>query len=271
MHRFYISPENWNPDALTLSGSEAHHCRDVLRMTHGDKAVLFNGRGIEITAEIVDLDGGQVRLRKLHESSTPLLRCRITLGQAIPKRKNMELIVQKAVEVGASEIAPIISERTIVDLGAAEAEQKQAKWQAVAIEAAKQCGQNWLPHVHTPRKLKEFLESVEAGASPAQRAVSQPTRLPLQKNDSRYDLQLIGSLQPDALHLKKILADFSSEHRYLPSSVLMLIGPEGDFTPAELALALSHGCRPITLGPIILRVETAAIYCLSILSYELLV
>ena len=77
MHRFYISPENWNPDALTLSGSEAHHCRDVLRMTRGDKAVLFNGSGREITAEIVDLDGGQVRLRKLHESSTPLLRCRI--------------------------------------------------------------------------------------------------------------------------------------------------------------------------------------------------
>jgi 16S rRNA (uracil1498-N3)-methyltransferase len=271
MHRFYISPENWNPDALTLSGSEAHHCRDVLRMTRGDKAVLFNGGGREITAEIVDLDGGQVRLRKLHESSTPLLRCRITLGQAIAKRKNMELIVQKAVEVGASEIAPIISERTIVDLDAAEAAQKQAKWQAVAIEAAKQCGQNWLPHVHTPRKLKEFFESVEAGAPPAQPAASQSTRLPLQKNDSRYDLQLIGSLQPDALHLKKILADFSSEHRYLPSSVLMLIGPEGDFTPAELALARSHGCCPITLGPIILRVETAAIYCLSILSYELLV
>jgi 16S rRNA (uracil1498-N3)-methyltransferase len=270
-HRFYISPENWNPDALTLSGSEAHHCRDVLRMTRGDKAVLFNGRGREITAEIVDLHAGQVRLRKLHESQTPPLRCHITLGQAIPKGKNMELIVQKAVEIGASEIAPIISERTIVDLHGKEATQRKLKWQTVAIEAAKQCGQNWLPHVHLPRRLKEFLASVEAGVSPAQPAASQPTRLPLQKNVSRYDLQLIGSLQPDALHLKKILADFSNEHRYLPSSVLMLIGPEGDFTPAELALARSHGCRPITLGPIILRVETAAIYCLSILSYELLV
>jgi 16S rRNA (uracil1498-N3)-methyltransferase len=271
MHRFYISPENWNPDALVLSGSEAHHCRDVLRMKRGGKAVLFNGRGREITAEIVDLHGGQVRLRKLHENSTPPLGCRITLGQAIPKGKNMDLILQKAVEIGASEIAPIISERTIVDLDLAAAGQKQVKWQTVAIEAAKQCGQNWLPHVYPPRKLKEFFTSVEAAGSPAPPPASQPARLPLQKNDSRYDLQLIGSLQPDALHLKKILADFSSEHRHLPSSVLMLIGPEGDFTPAELALARSHGCRPITLGPIILRVETAAIYCLSILSYELLV
>src|SRR6266705_2521372 len=147
MHRFYILPENWNPDALTLTGSEAHHCRDVLRMQRGDKAVLFNGRGREITAEIVGLERGAVHLCKLHESNTPPLRCRITLGQAIPKGKNMELIVQKAVEIGASEIAPLISERTIVDLDKKEAEQKKAKWQQIAIEAAKQCGQNLLPQV----------------------------------------------------------------------------------------------------------------------------
>src|SRR5437870_11029455 len=214
MHRFYISPENWNPDALTLSGSEAHHCRDVLRMTRGDKAVIFNGRGREITAEIVDLHAGQVRFRKLHESSTPLLRCHITLGQAIPKGKNMELIVQKAVEIGAAEIAPLISERTIVDLDAREAEQKKAKWQQIAIEAAKQCGQNWLPTVHAPRKLKDFLS--HAGS---------------------FDLRLIGSLQPDAIHLKKILGDYVDPHRDRPQHVLMLVGPEGDFTPAELALA----------------------------------
>src|SRR5204862_5497815 len=85
------------------------------------------------------------------------------------------------------------------------------------------------------------------------------------------DLRLIGSLQPDAQHFKKILADYSSEHQHRPRSVLMLVGPEGDFTPAELALARRHGCHPITLGPIILRVETAAIYCLSVLSYELLI
>jgi 16S rRNA (uracil1498-N3)-methyltransferase len=87
----------------------------------------------------------------------------------------------------------------------------------------------------------------------------------------RFDLQLIGSLQSDAVHLKKILAEYSTEHGDRPKSVLMLVGPEGDFTPAELSLARTLGCRPITLGPIVLRVETASIYCLSILSYELLV
>ena len=247
MHRFYISPENWNPDSLSLSGAETHHARDVLRMKRGDRAVLFNGRGREITAEIVDLSGDEVHLRRLQETETPPLRCRITLGQAIPKGKNMDLIVQKAVEIGAAEIAPLISERTIVDLGPKEAEQKKAKWQQIAIEAAKQCGQNWLPQLHAPRKLKEFFS--HAGG---------------------FDLRLIGSLQPDAIHLKKILADYTDQHRDRPRDVLMLVGPEGDFTPAELALARTNGCLPITLGPIILRVETAAIYCLSVLSYELM-
>jgi 16S rRNA (uracil1498-N3)-methyltransferase len=270
MHRFFISPENWNPDAVTLGGSEAHHARDVLRMRVGEKVVLFNGRGHEITAEIVDLGVDEIGLRKLHEAETPPLRCRIVLGQAIPKGKNMDLIVQKAVEIGAAEIAPIISDRTIVQVDSESAAQKQSKWQQIAIEAAKQSGQNWLPYVHAPRKLSDFLSAVEAGVSPAESSPAQPMRLPLQKNIAPFDLQLIGSLQPDAQHFKKVLAGYSSEHQHRPRSVLMLVGPEGDFTPAELALARRHGCQPITLGPIILRVETAAIYCLSILSYELL-
>lgn len=248
MHRFYLSPNEWNPDAPILRKREAHHCRDVLRMERGDKIVLFNGRGREITAEILSIDGAEIQLRKLHEATTPPFRCRITLGQAIPKGKNMDLIVQKAVEIGASEIAPLLSDRTIVRLDEESAAQKQMKWQNVAIEAAKQSGQNWLPDVHEPRRLSEFF-----AASP------------------HFDLRLIGSLQSDALHLKKVLSEYAREHGRLPRNVLMLVGPEGDFTPAELALARSQGCQPITLGPIILRVETAAIYCLSILSYELLV
>ena len=195
MHRFYIAPENWNPDSLVLGGPEAHHARDVLRLQPGGCVVVFNGRGHEITAEI----------------------------------------------------APLISERTIVHLEAKEAAQKQAKWQQVAIEAAKQSGQNWLPAVQTPRKLSDFFA-----------------------NAGLQRLRLIGSLQSDAMHLKAVLADYEREHHARPASVLMCIGPEGDFTPAELNLARSNGCRPITLGPIILRVETAAIYCLSVLSYELL-
>jgi len=159
----------------------------------------------------------------------------------------MDLIVQKAVEIGAAEIFPLLSARTIVQLDPESAAQKQSKWQTVAVEAAKQCGQNWLPQVHAPRAPNDFFVARD------------------------FDLRLIGSLQPGAMHLKKILAEYEHGHGGArPASVLMVIGPEGDFTPAEIALARTHGCVPLTLGPIILRVETAAIYCLSILSYELL-
>jgi 16S rRNA (uracil1498-N3)-methyltransferase len=268
VQRFYIAPEHWNPDALILRESEVHHARDVLRLEPGDRVVVFNGRGHEVTAEITKITREEIQLRKLHEARVAPLRCQITLAQAIPKRKNMDLIVQKAVELGAAEIAPIISDRTIVHLEAREAGQKQAKWQQVAIEAAKQCGQNWLPTVQMPRKLSDFLLTVEESMSLAKNFGMRPTRPSLQQ--AGPELHLIGSLQSDAVHLKTVLAEYEREHQSRPTNVLMCIGPEGDFTPAELNLARSHGCCPITLGPIILRVETAAIYCLSVLSYELL-
>ncbi len=287
MHRFYLPPNDWQPGALALTGAEAHHARHVLRLEPGARAVVFDGRGREATTDISAVDSASVHLRVLNEALTAPLRCHIALAQAIPKGKNMDLIVQKAVEIGAAEIFPLLSARTVVQLDPESAAQKRAKWQTVAIEAAKQCGQNWLPQVHTARAPEEFFRDVEAGATPAgpartvapanpHRGVSaechleRPTRAPL-----HFELRLIGSLQPGARHLKEILRDYEHEQdeagrRFRPRRVLMAIGPEGDFTPAEISLARSHGCLPLTLGPIILRVETAAIYCLSILSYELL-
>jgi 16S rRNA (uracil1498-N3)-methyltransferase len=275
MHRFYIPPENWGRDELLLTGSEAHHAHHVLRMNQGDNLVLFNGQGRQIMAQITHSSGDEIRLRKLRETATLPSRCRITLVQAIPKGKNMDLIVQKAVELGAAEITPLISERTIVDLHGREIARKQRKWQQVAIEAAKQSGQNWLPHVHAPCRLKDFFSRPVAAVEDRRRASPATAdhregsedfgahRTPLQP------LRLIGSLQPDAQQLKKVLAGYVTEHSKPPADVLMMVGPEGDFSPEELSLARSHGCIPITLGPIVLRVETAAIYCLSILAYEL--
>lgn len=246
MHRFYISPENWNLDHLQLDAAEAHHCLNVLRMKSGEKAVVFNGQGVEATVEIGEADKNGVQLKRLHHAKTPELACSVTLGQAIPKGKNMDLIVQKATELGVSVIAPLLSERTVIQCDKEESLKKQHKWQEVVIEAAKQCGQNWLPKVQVPQSPKEFFAEGQ-----------------------RFDLMLIASLQADAVHLKTVLADFAGTAGKRPKNVLILIGPEGDFTPAEIALAKSSGARPITLGPIVLRTETAALYSLSVLAYEL--
>lgn len=277
IHRFYIAPTEWNTDAPILAGSEAHHCRNVLRMERGDKVVVFDGEGRELTGEIVaEISSSEVRLRKLHEATTPPVRCRITLAQAIPKGKNMDLIVQKAVELGASEIAPLISDRTVVRLNNRDAAQKQSKWQTVAVEAAKQCGQNWLPKVQRPRTLAQFFSDQPpipvAPRSSVKRVSAAPQSIAAETfSTTQFDLRLIASLQSDAVHLKEILDEPAREHDGSPTTVLILIGPEGDFTPAELEIARSNDCQPISLGPVILRVETAAIYCLSVLSYELLV
>ena len=247
MHRFYIPPDRWNLDSLALDESETHHAVDVLRIQPGERAVVFNGQGVEATVEITSVGKRSVELKRLQHSKTPPLPCRITLGQAIPKGKNMDLIVQKATELGASQIVPLVSERTIVQVETDDAARKREKWQATVIEAAKQCGQNWIPTVQKPVSPKEFFH-----AAP------------------RFDLMLIASLQPDARHLKTVLAEYMASAGKKPVNVLILIGPEGDFTPAELSLAKGSGCHPITLGPIVLRTETAALFCLSVLSYELL-
>jgi 16S rRNA (uracil1498-N3)-methyltransferase len=245
-HRFFIRPESWAPDRLELDHDEAHHCIDVVRATVGQRIVVFNGRGIEAVAEISGMARSRVQLKTLQISRTPPLPCAITLAQAIPKGKNMDLIVQKGTELGVSKIVPLISERTVVQVEPDEAEKKTEKWRQIVIEAGKQCGQSRLPEVSPPVTPKQFFVDFD-----------------------RYEIALIASLQSDARSFKSALSDFREQHGRRPKNALVLIGPEGDFTPAEAALAKSAGCLPISLGPIVLRTETAAIYCLSVLSYEL--
>jgi 16S rRNA (uracil1498-N3)-methyltransferase len=243
MPRFYIPAAAWNPDHLRLDGAEAHHAVEVLRMKAGDRATVFNGEGAEAEVELTRAGRQSVELRRVSLHKTRPLACGITLAQAVPKGKTMEWIIEKATELGAAEIVPLLSERTVVRGTEGDHVRKQHKWQRVAIEACKQCGQNFLPRVADPCAPKAFFA-----------------------RGRRFDLMLIASLQSDSLPLKEVLADFGKD---LPASVLILVGPEGDFTPSEISMAKGSGCRPITLGPIILRTETAAIYCMSVLNHEL--
>ena len=201
-----------------------------------------------VHTEIETANKDQVQLKKSNPVQSIKSKIQIVLGQAIPKGKNMDLIIEKATELGISKIYPIISDRSIVRIGSNELPKKQEKWQRVAIEACKQSGQNWLPEIKTPKKTEELF----------------------QPNPPEYDLLLIASLQKGSKNLKEILSEYRIAHdQNEPSSVLMLIGPEGDFTPSEINLAMNFGCSPMTLGTIVLRSETAALYSLSILSYEL--
>lgn len=244
--RFHLPPAEWRPDSLALTGDEFHHCREVMRCRPGDRVVVFNGAGTEADAEILSLGGSAAALKVWTVSETPRPPARLTLGQAVPKGKNMDLIVQKATELGASAIVPLLSERTVVRLDPDEARRKREKWQRVAVEACKQCGQNWLPEVAMPVSVEAFLTRT---ARPAP-----------------GELRLVAALTPEARTLRAILAD----QEIRPTAATVLIGPEGDFTPAELSLALGAGYDPLTLGPIVLRSETAAIYALSVTGYELM-
>jgi len=246
-HRFYLAPAHWQEERPALDPADSHHCADVLRLGVGEEVLIFDGQGNEAVAEIVEVNRRQTQLSIGSRKTTQKPRCAITLAQAVPKGKNMDLVIQKAVELGASAIYPLLTERTIVRIEDVEdARKKQERWQSIAIEACKQCGQNWMPQVEMPQTMKEFLR-----------------HLP------KVDLMLIASLQPDSRPIKEVLTGAQKKRGTLPESVLILIGPEGDFTLSETEQFCAAGALPVTLGPIVLRTETAALYCLSVLGHEL--
>ena len=157
MPRFYIEPKLWDPNHLVLNGDEFHHCVNVLRLECGDQIIIFNGKGEEITAIIKSISKEEIQLKSQSHIQSEKLKTRICIGQAVPKGKNMDLIIEKSTELGAAEIYPIISERTIIRLNEKDRLKKTEKWQRVAIEACKQSGQNWLPLVSPPQNLKKLM------------------------------------------------------------------------------------------------------------------
>lgn len=248
MHRFYIAPERWHAEPLTLEGAEARHCCAVLRQREGDTVHLINGRGGEARAVVASAARSRVVLRTLERAESPPPAARLCLGQALPKARKMDWIVQKATEIGATSIAPLLAERSVVKLAAGEAAAKTGKWRQSAIEAAKQCGRAWLPEVHEPRPLAELLAAAEGAG----------------------ELLLLATMLPAALPIPARLDEFRRARGRPPRRVLVLVGPEGDFTSGEVELALAAGCRPVSLGPQVLRAETAALYALSVLAEALL-
>jgi 16S rRNA (uracil1498-N3)-methyltransferase len=244
--RAYCRPATTEPAEITLSPEESHHLVNVNRAHVGDTVVAFDGRGSEWICELATDKKKAAVLKVRFKQRFKALDYEITLGQALPKGASMDAIVRKATEIGAARIVPLESERTQVHLDGDRSDKKIEKWQTAALEAAKQCGNAFVPDILPVENAAAFMESARD-----------------------YDLKLIASLQPGAKSLKTVLGAFRASQNRLPKKVLWLIGPEGDFTPAEMSLSKNYGFEPITLGPLVLRCETAAVYALSVLSYEL--
>jgi 16S rRNA (uracil1498-N3)-methyltransferase len=246
MHRFYLPPESCRDDPLRLDGREAHHALHVLRLKRGERVTVLDGAGHEFLCDVENSAKDFLSLAVKEKKIAPAPSCPVTLLVAIPKGKIIESIIQKAVELGAHRIVPLLTERVITQLDGDGAESKREKWQQVAIEAIKQCGAVWLPKVEAPQTISECLARGEA-----------------------IELALVGSLQTERRHPREWIQEFQKQHGRLPRSAGVWIGPEGDFTLQELRALEAAGVKPITLGRLTLRVETAAIFCLSFLNYEL--
>lgn len=246
IHRFYLPPEQCRGEALLLTGSEARHAVQVLRLRRGQRVVVLNGAGLEFLCQTQESAHGKVSLAILDRQAVPAPACQITLLQAVPKGQTIESIVRQAAELGASRIVPLLTERVVTRFSAREAAHKTEKWQRVAIEAIKQCGLAWLPKVQSPSPLQEWLARQE-----------------------QFELPFLASLQAGSRHPRQYFEAFGAKHGRAPRTACVWVGPEGDFTPAETDAIKAAGSLPITLGPRVLRADTAAAYCLSVLSYEL--
>ena len=246
MHRFFAPDTEGNASAITLTDDEAHHAVQVLRVRKGERVSVLNGVGDEFFCEVQEPAKRTVQLRVVEIQRCPAPASSITLIQGIPKGKIIESIIQKATELGVARIIPLLSERVVIHLDNDSADEKREKWQRVAIEACKQCGQRWLPKVEAPVTTKDFLARGE-----------------------KFEFAVVGCLEKDSKNLKQFFAQFIAEQKRAPKTLGVWVGPEGDFSPQEYAAIKQSGAHPITFGNLVLRSETAATYALSIVSHEL--
>ncbi len=237
MHRFYVGSTPLSPGAaVTLSPEESRHLAQVLRMKAGDQAQLI-GDGQRWQAEVVSALPEEAVLRATAPLPAAEPALRVTLCQGLPKGDKMERIIQKAVELGAVRIIPVAMQRSVVRLSAADAAKKRERWQRIAREACKQSGRSLEPEVSLPRTPRQL--AAELGDYDA-------VLVPWEESDD-VSLTAFRAAHPDA------------------GSIALIIGPEGGMDITEVALFREVGAVPVTLGPRILRTETAGPAALSVL------
>ncbi len=246
MHRFHVPPDQARGGDIRLSREESRHALKVLRLRPGDMAEVLDGCGTVIRCELTGGDHREARLKVLHRTLQPPDPFRITLIQAVTKGKAMDMILQKAVELGVHRMVPVIAGRTVAVVDDDRSEDKREKWHAVLVEAMKQSGNPWLPDLVAPVPFAGALNLVDGAG-----------------------LHVVASLQRDAVHLHGAFKDFQSKQGVSPASVSVWIGPEGDFTDEENHRLAAAGAVPVSLGRNVLRSETAAITALAVVRHEL--
>ncbi|MFH1969112.1 MAG: RsmE family RNA methyltransferase [Verrucomicrobiota bacterium] len=243
--RCLIDASQWAADDIELAPDESHHLVQVLRARAGEQVGLFTGRGHTAEATFIAVRQKRALVRVLPATRRTTLppAVAVTLIQAIPKHALMDGIIQKAVELGAQAIQPLMTERVIVQLSSGAAEQRHGRWQKIALEATRQCGVAWMPSVLPVRYLPEMMADL-----------------------ARFDLCLVGALHADARPFREAVAQARA---HPVASIALIIGPEGDLTETETTALRDAGAQLVSFGKAVFRVETAAFYGLSLLHYEL--
>lgn len=237
VRRVFVDDELQDGRDIELPAETVNYLRNVLRLKDGQPLELFNGRGRRASGQLsLARREASVRIEASEPSPTESV-VPITLLAALAKGEKMELVIQKAVELGVTAIAPVETERSVLELKGARAEKRIARWRQIMINACEQCGRDTLPEIEPIRSLADALATAAA-----------PLRLVLDPRAERP------------------LTELRDQPR--PEGVALLVGPEGGLTADEVATAVDHGFRALTLGPRVLRAETAAITGVAILQYQ---
>lgn len=243
MARFFISEDSINLNTAIITGPDVKHISRVLRLQTGDVITLAAGNGREFEARIVEITNREVPCEIISEkmacTEAPL---KVTLYQGLPKGEKMELVIQKSTELGVAGIVPVICERTIVKLDDKKAGDRRIRWQRVAEEASKQSRRTVVPSVLAPVILDKALNQL-----------------------SEEVLAIMPWEEESSLGIAKVL----KERDISKQEVAVFIGPEGGFSSREAGLAKEAGVAPVSLGPRIMRTETAGIVAVALIMYEL--
>ena len=244
MYQFFVKPEQIQDKTIRITGGDVNHIKNVLRMQPGDEIAVSNGvDGKEYRCGIAEFQNDQVicTLRFVKEDGLEL-PSRVYLFQGLPKADKMELIIQKAVELGAYQVIPVATKRSVVKLDEKKAKGKLARWQAIAEAAAKQSKRRIVPEVAGVMTMREAIEHARN---------MQVKCIPYELAEGmEHTRQLIQSIEPG-------------------QEVAVFIGPEGGFEESEIQLAMEAGIVPVTMGKRILRTETAGFTMLSWIMYQL--